>query len=60
MQIQVQETLTFEDICPVFSGLLAENGGWEKTKNMSFKSKDGDVKDLMVCKSCVVGEAHGN
>jgi len=59
-QLQVEKILSFEEICPVFSELIAENGGWEKTRNMVFKAEDGKTRNIMECKSCIVGEAHDN
>ena len=54
-----EKTFSFEEICPDWSQILADNGGYMKTKNTSFKSDDGKEKSIMDCSSCLVGEAHG-
>ena len=59
-QIQQERTYSFEEICPDFSHLVAKNGGFMKTQSTKYKSKNGIVRDMMECKSCIVGEAHGN
>jgi hypothetical protein len=50
---------SFEEICPDWAQILADNGGYIETKNKSFKSDDGKERSIMQCSSCLVGEAHG-
>ncbi len=57
-QVQVEKILSFEEICPAFSKLIAENGGWDKTVDLRFQAEDGKVRDIGECKNCIVGEAH--
>ena len=54
-----EKIFSFEEICPDWAQILADNGGYMKTKNTSFKSDDGKEKSIMDCSSCLVGEAHG-
>ena len=57
---QIERIYSFEEICPEFSQILAENGGWEKCRDLMFETEDGKVKSIQDGKSCIVGEAHGN
>jgi len=60
MQIQVERELTFEDICPDFSRIIAENGGFMEAKNHTYVADDGTTRKLLYADKCIVGEAHGN
>ena len=54
-----EKIFSFEEICPDWSQILADNGGYMETKNLSFKSDDGKERSIMETSSCLVGEAHG-
>lgn len=54
-----EKIFSFEEICPDWAQILADNGGYIATKNMSFKSDDGKERSIMQSSSCLVGEAHG-
>jgi hypothetical protein len=62
--MQEQETtkkeLTFEDINPEWSGIIAEQGGFINNRKANFESSDGKSRTIMACNSCVLGEGHGN
>ncbi len=67
--VQTEKVLSFEEICPTWSRLLSENGGFINCRDVVFKSDDGDEKNtpqmkcqknIMKCSSCIVGEAHDN
>ena len=60
IQEQIEKTLSFEEINPIFSRLIAENGGWMEVRSMMFESQKGDSKYAGDCRTCIVGEAHGN
>jgi len=57
-QVQVERTLTFEEICPDFSQIVAENDGFMGLAANKYLAQDGQVRDIMECQYCVVGEAH--
>ena len=57
-QTQVEKTYTFEDICPDWNRIMADNGGFIESRNQLFESDDGSTKSIMKCNSCLVGEAH--
>ena len=57
-QVQVEKDLTFEDIVPEWSDILAQNGGFMENRRATFEAKDGKHKTIMNCASCLVGEAH--
>ena len=50
---------SFEEICPDWSQILADNGGYMENRNKSFKCDDGKERSIMQSCSCLVGEAHG-
>ncbi len=61
IQEQIEKPLSFEEINPIFSRLIAENGGYMNIRDTMFQSEQsGDVKNLGDCRTCIVGEAHGN
>ena len=60
IQEQIEKILSFEEINPIFSRLMAENGGYMGIRDTLFESQKGATKYLGDCKTCVVGEAHGN
>ena len=55
---QEQKFLSFEEICPEFSQILSEHGGYMACKNAVFKSEDGKTRAIMDPMCCIVGEAH--
>jgi len=57
-QVQVERTLSFEEICPEFSQIIADAGGFEAIKEGRYESSDGDVKDVQNYSNCIVGSAH--
>lgn len=57
-QVQIQRTYSFEEICPTWSRLLADNGGFIENLHVRYESLDGDLKSLTEPNSCIVGEAH--
>jgi len=57
-QIQEERTVSFEEICPEWSKLLAENGGYMESRKHMYKSESA-TRNMMDCKNCIVGEAHG-
>lgn len=57
-QVQVEKDLTFEDIVPEWSDILAQNGGFIENRRATFEAKDGDRRTIMNCANCLVGEAH--
>jgi len=54
---EIQANLSFEEICPDWNDILAQNGGFVESKNAQFKT-DGEQRTVMDCASCLVGEAH--
>lgn len=55
---QVEETLSFEQICPEFSNILNQNNGWTNAKDNKYVSEDGSMRQIMNGMCCIVGEAH--
>lgn len=60
IQKQIHKPLSFEEINPIFSRLIAENGGFMEIRSTQFESQKGDIKYAGDCRTCIVGEAHGN
>jgi hypothetical protein len=56
---QSEKIFSFEEICPDWAQILADNGGYMENKDKSFKSDDGQERSIMQSCSCLVGEAHG-
>lgn len=56
---EIQADLSFEDICPEWNDILAQNGGFVKNQNTHFKSGN-DTKNIMNCANCLIGEAHAS
>jgi len=60
---QVEETkqeYTFEEICPEWSQILADNGGFMENRKADFEATDGNgERTIMNCATCIVGEAWG-
>jgi len=54
-QIQKTKQYTFEDICPDWTQIIADN----KDLIGQYKSQDGTLRDISSCSVCIVGEAHG-
>ena len=57
-QTQINKEYSFEEICPDWSQILADNGGFIENRKASFEADDGEQKTIMSCSSCLVGEAH--
>ena len=63
--IQVEETeselefLSFEEICPEVSGIIAEEGSFLKMRENTYETADGQKRSIMNYNSCLVSEAHG-
>jgi len=53
---EIQADLSFEEICPEWSDILAQNGGFVENRRTLFKS-DGKQRTLLNCASCIIGEA---
>lgn len=58
-EVEVYKEASFEEICPDWNDILAQNGGFMKNQNANFKTKDGKTRSIMNCPSCLVGELHG-
>lgn len=58
-QIQIEKTYSFEEICPDWAQILADNGGFMANQNVKYEADDGTKRSIMSCPSCIVGEAHG-
>lgn len=58
-QQTVETEYSFEEICPEWSNILAQNGGFIENRNSRFEADDGKTRTIMECSSCLVGEAHG-
>lgn len=56
---EIQADLSFEEICPEWNDILAQNGGFVENKDAHFKT-DGETRTIMNCASCLVGEAHAS
>lgn len=54
-----EEILSFEEICPEFSQIIADVDGFMNIGNHTeYKSEDGAIRCLGDFSCCVVGEAH--
>lgn len=58
--IQIKKQLTFEEICPSWTRILASYGGWEKTPKSEYFGGTFNSRSLSNTKCCIVGEAHGD
>ena len=59
-QEQVEQVLSFEDICPNISALISKEGGYMNMRDNRYVSEDGNVKTMQQSLNCALGEAHGN
>ena len=57
--VEEYKEASFEEICPDWNNILAQNGGFVKNQNAQFKTEDGKQRSIMSCPSCLVGEFHG-
>ena len=57
-QVQIERTVSFEEICPAFSQIISDAGGFEACREGKYQSQDGDVKDVTNYQCCIVGSAH--
>ncbi len=57
-QKQVERQYSFEDTCPEWSQILAENGGYKECVNDNFVSEEGRQRSIQNGACCIVGEAH--
>ena len=55
---EIEEPLTFEDICPDFNMLILEHG-WDGVKGSKSYTIDGKQRALKNAMCCIVGESHG-
>jgi len=56
---EIQADLSFEEICPEWNDILAQNGGFVENKSAHFKSGD-NTRTVMNCANCLIGEAHAS
>lgn len=59
-QVQIQKTLSFEEICPEISRIIADQGGFMEMRKAQFKAEDGSTRTIMDSNSCLVSEAHND
>ena len=55
-QVEEKATYSFEEICPEWTQIMSDNGGFIECRENTFQNKD-DVKSIMNCSTCIVGEA---
>ena len=58
--VETYKEASFEEICPEWSDILSQNGGFVKNQNAKFKTEDGKSRSIMSAPSCLVGELHAN
>lgn len=57
--IQKKKVLTFEELCPEWSALISQYGGFSKIPKIFRTVRYGGKRTLSDYRRCIVGEAHG-